>query len=63
MDEDKVKELTAIVGLVSVALSALTKLGFEIAKIVQESKTISEEDKAALLAKIKEAQDSVPAWE
>ena len=62
IDEMSVEDITKLIALGTGILSLATKLGFLIADAIRKSKDMSEEDKEALIQKIKAAQESIPEW-
>ena len=60
IDVDKAMKLVSLTtGLVTIGI----KLANEVTQIINDNKSIAEEDKATMIANIKKAQESVPAWE
>lgn len=57
-----VDDIVKLAALATGLLSLATKLGFLLTDAISKSKDISDDRKAELIQKIKDAQASVPEW-
>ena len=57
-----VEQANNLAGTAEIAMSAAIQVGLEIARAINESQSLTQADKDALIARIKAAQASVPEW-